>query len=183
MGTLIGMDWTWFWSALGEVVKNAGPLVVGVAGIVGTYMAGNRSIRASEAQERVAYRRQAYAEFMGTAGEVLGYVSHFAGMVVTFSNSEATPAMIRAALQDSLPAPLPPDTLTRLARSEAMVQMLESDKALRDAASGLLDSLRSAFVWSTASTVSITPLDHAVMDAGRRFRSMMDLLRQEVRAD
>lgn len=41
------MDWVEFWGALGEVAKNGGTLVVGVVGIITTYLAGDRAARAT----------------------------------------------------------------------------------------------------------------------------------------
>ncbi len=174
------MDWVWFWGATGEVAKNLVPLVVALAGIIGTYKAGSRSDRAREEQERFAYRRQVYADFLGTAGEIVGYVSHYAAMAITFSKGRGDETVVGSALSDVLPTPLPPDTSTRLSRSSAVVQMLEPSKQLRRAASDLEQALVAGLVWCSAANVGREALNEAAMDAGLKYRALMDLLRADV---
>ena len=72
-GTMTRMDWVWFWSATGEVVKNAGPLVVGVVGIVATYKASGRSERQAREVRIRDEKRAAYAKFLASHSQL-----HFA---------------------------------------------------------------------------------------------------------
>lgn len=58
------MDWVWFWSGVGEVVKIAGPMVVGVVGIVFTYLGSTRQSKNQLRHELRAEKRRVYAEYL-----------------------------------------------------------------------------------------------------------------------
>lgn len=51
-------------SALGETLKNAGPLVVGVVGIVATYLASGRAAKTAQRAALRLEKREAYTTFL-----------------------------------------------------------------------------------------------------------------------
>lgn len=124
-GRLGRVDWASFWAGLGEVMKNAGPLVVGVVGIVATYLAGARSVTEAGAREIRARKRQIYGEYAAEAGV---YVDYYVAFSATFSgaNTEKPQKLSRALKSSTYPFPDAPTSAQqeRLSRAEAQALLI-----------------------------------------------------------
>lgn len=172
------MDWTWFWGALGEVARNGGTLVVGLAGIVGTYMAGSRSMKVTAAHEALVYKRSVYADYIGAAGELVSFMAHFAATFSSLAHGRLLAEVLEGQAHE-FPA-LPEGAHARLTRAESLVHLLAAGSPVSPAAARLQADLMSIPNWCNTEDAEPGFLTEFAKKVNDRFADVVLLMRADL---
>lgn len=198
--TLATVDWIGFWAGLGEVAKNAGPLVVGVVGIIATYMAGNRSFWVGARHESFLMKRQAYADFIGTSVAMLDYLQGFSSAFIRASRVGQSPARVqtsssgrivegtklgeaRSAHPYLFPAEPADDLDARLSRAEGMLMLVEQADEARSAVAALRVALWTARSQSRVPDTLPVEFGNLVLGAARQYDATSAFLRAHLESE
>lgn len=183
--TLATVDWIGFWAGLGEVAKNAYSLVVGVVGIIATYMAGNRSFWVGARHESFLMKRQAYADLIGTSVAMLDYLQGFSSAFIRASRVGQSPARVQTSSSGRIvegtklgrpvrptliSSPLSRPTIwTRLSRAEGMLMLVEQADEARSAVAALRVALWTARSQSRVPDTLPVEFGNLVLGAARQY--------------